>query len=367
MSGRIPVDRDRCLNFWRGVDTARPLISFWVGTFSITDLYPHSMRSLPDGILDPRQLTFELFDQDYCDLYEKNLASSSDTPWAAFPIMTIPWLEAILGCPIVKKEDNIWADPREISLADFADSPVDLENNIWLEKLLEFTGWLVELSAGRFPVSVSLLRGPSDLLSAVRTPSQMCIDFIDHPDLVLEAMERVTTAWIRAACLQMDLIPSYMDGYSFGQIFLWAPGKCSWFQDDAVALMSPDHYVKFLLPFEKQIASSLPFSGIHLHPRSLFVVDELINIPGLDVIEINYESYGPHLEEMLGTFVKIVSKKRLVVWGEFSDGDLRFLRDNLPSKNLCLQVNVPTAEFARKKSILMNELWNDYEKEPDNN
>jgi len=359
---RITTEIDRCLSFWEGGDSIRPLISFWIGSFSIPDLYPNSMSSLPDGQLDPRQLTFDLFRQDYCDLLEKNVDANSDTPWSAFPIMTIPWLEAILGCPIIKKENNIWADPRDITLEEFAASPVDLQNNLWLEKLLEFTGWLVELSGERFPVSVSLLRGPSDLLSAVRTPSQMCVDFYDHPDHVLKAMEHITDAWIKTARLQMNIIPPYMEGYSFGQIFLWAPKKCAWFQDDALALMSPDHYRKFLLPFEKQIASSIPFSGIHLHPRSLFVIDELINIPDLDVIEINYESYGPSLSEMLREFDKILKEKRLVIWGDFSVRDLQFLRNNVPSNNLCLQINVPTAELAQQKLIFIKELWNDHEK-----
>lgn len=357
MHKELFVDTERCLNFWNGGDSDRPLISFWIGTFSIPDLYPQSMKLLPDGELHPYQLTFDLFRQDYKDLFEKNLDSKSDIPWAAFPIMTIPWLEAILGCPIIKKGDNIWADPIDVSLEEFVLHPVRLENNQWLNKLLEFTGWLVELSDRRFPISVSLLRGPSDLLSATRKPTQMCLDFYDHPELILNAMKQITNIWIKTAHLQMDLIPSYMNGYSFGQIYLWAPKKCAWFQDDALALVSPSHYKHFLLPYEVQIASSIPYSGIHLHPRSLFVVDDLIDIPELDVIEINYEPFGPSLNEMLQEFKKILAKKRLVLWGEFSDQDLIFLEHNLPARNLCLQLNVPTVEKAHQKLLSINKIW----------
>jgi hypothetical protein len=316
------------------------------------------MENLPDGVLDPGEMSFETFQQDYQDLFEKNLGSQSDTPWSAFPIMTIPWLEAILGCPIIKKGNNIWADPVCAALDEFVSYPVEMKDNKWLDLLLEFTGWLVEYSNGRFPVSVSLLRGPSDLLSALRGPTQMCLDFYDHPDLVLKAMGQITEIGIKTAGRQIELIPSYMNGYSFGQIYLWSPDQCSWFQDDALALVSPDHFQYFLLPFEKRIAASLPFSGIHLHPRSLFVIDDLLSIPDLDVIEINYESFGPSLNEMLQYFIKVTRKKRLVLWGDFSESDLVFLKENLPVKNLCLQIIAPSAEAARTRMMSVSEIWN---------
>jgi hypothetical protein len=56
--------------------------------------------------------------------------------------------------------------------------------NPWLAKLLEFTEGLAALSAGRFPVALALMRGPLDLLSALRGPERMVFDLFDEPQAV---------------------------------------------------------------------------------------------------------------------------------------------------------------------------------------
>ena len=358
MGAGISFNSENCLDFWANKPIQHPLISFWVGTFSIPDLYPNCMKLLPDGPLSAKDIDLELCRMDYESLFEKNLETMSDTPWSAFPLMTIPWVEAILGCPINKNGINIWAESPDENLEQFLSRSIDLDNNAWLQKLLEFTQWLVDLSASRFPVSVSLMRGPSDLLSALRGPSQMCLDFYDSPDLVLKVMEKLTDLWIKIAHRQMALIPPFMEGFGFGQIYLWGLKKCAWFQDDAVALLSPKHYRRFLLPFEETIAASLPASGIHLHPQSLFVVDDLITIPDLDVIEINYEPTGPTLKDLLPCIQKIVAEKCLVLWGDFSEEDLSLLKQNVSTGNLCLQINVDFAQSAQSKLALVKKIWN---------
>jgi hypothetical protein len=357
MEKGIAVDTESCLDFWNGQAVDRPLISFWIGTFSIPDLYPISMSRLPDGQLTPDDIDFNLFEEDYISLFEKNLGSCSDAPWGAFPLMTIPWVEAILGCPIIKKGNNIWAEPQDGELIQLLSMPFDLVENPWLDRLLDFIHWLVALSSDRFPVTASLMRGPSDLLSAMRTPSQMCLDLIDFPDIVAQILERLTGLWIQVANKQLENIPPYEDGYCFGQIFLWGHKKGAWFQDDAVALLSPKHYRQFLLPCEREIAAALPSSGIHLHPGSLYVVDDLVGIPDLDVIEINYESYGVTLEKMMPYLVKVTENKRLVLWGDFNVDDLAFLKNHLSPKNLCLQMNMADAETAKKMMDTVNEIW----------
>jgi hypothetical protein len=357
MDDRLKFQAKRCLDFWEGQVSNRPLISFWVGSFSIPDLYPFSMSRLPDGTLTADDIVLEIFRDDYQRLYTNNLGTGSDVPWAAFPIMTIPWLEAILGCTIQKSGNNIWAEPLPGTLEQIPTRRIDLGGNAWLEKLLEFTQWLIDFSAGRFPVSAALMRGPSDLLSAMRGSTQMCLDIIDRPDAVKKIMGDLAEFWIKVAQQQIDLIPPFDGGYSFGQIYLWGREKGAWFQDDAVALLSPKHFKQFLFPFEKRIASALPKSGIHLHPRTLFVVDDLLDIADLGVIEVNYEPYGVTLKDMLPYLIKAVRRKRVVLWGDFNEQDLIFLKENLPAQNLCLQMNVGSAEKARSAMALVNSIW----------
>lgn len=357
MAKELYFDKERCLNFWAGGNADRPLISFWIGTFSISDLYPNSMELLPDGKLQPDQIKIEFFQRDYKDLFEKNSRSLSDVPWAAFPIMTIPWLEGILGCQIMKKGSNIWAEPIVKDYDQILNNEFDLDNNPWVDKLLEFTKWLVDYSEGRFPISTCLMRGPSDLLSAMRSPTRMCLDFYDFPDKVSLALDRLADFWIKIAKFQHDLIPKFMGGYSFGQIYLWGEEKCGWFQDDTIALLSPKFYEQYLLPCEQVLSASIPLTGIHLHPDSLFVIEHLKNIPTLDVIEINYEPTGPSLSKMLPYLEQVVDHKKLVLWGDFNDKDLKFLRLELPARNLCLQIIAESPEIAQFKKEKIEHIW----------
>ena len=357
MPEKLNFDEERCLNFWEGGNSDRPLISFWIGSFLISDLYPNSMNLLPNGSLLPHQIQMELFQQDFGDLFKKNSHSVSDVPWAAFPIMTIPWLEAILGCQIMKKGSNIWAEPFVEDYEQFINYDIDLQNNPWLDKLLDFTKWLVSFAEGLFPVSTCLMRGPSDLLSALRSPSRMCLDFYDFPEKVSLALDKITDVWIKVAKFQHELIPEFMGGYSFGQIYLWGKEKCGWFQDDAIALLSPKFYKQYFLPREEIISASLPRTGIHLHPNSLFVIDQLTKLPGLDVIEINYEPTGPSLKEMLPYLEQVTDHKKLVLWGDFSNQDLKFLRAALPAKNLCLQIIAENPGIAQSKKEKILNVW----------
>ena len=91
------------------------------------------------------------------------------------------------------------------------------------------------------------------------------------------------------------------------------------------------------------MAQSLPITGIHLHPAPLFTVDELLAMPALKVIEVNLDVNGPPLERLIPQFQRILQRKNLAIWGEFSRDDFVLLRDSLPSAGLAVQIMAPTA------------------------
>ena len=74
----------------------------------------------------------------------------------------------------------MWAKPWLDSYAEIEQMGLPIYR-AWLEKLVGFTQWLVRLSDGRFPVALSLMRGPADLLSAVRGAEKAIYDLYDFP------------------------------------------------------------------------------------------------------------------------------------------------------------------------------------------
>jgi hypothetical protein len=270
--------------------------------------------------------------------------------------MVLPWVEAIVGCPVQHRGNNLWAEAWLESYDSLEDGQVPI-NAAWLEQLVAFTRWLVDLSAGRFPVALGLMRGPADLLAAVRGASKSIYDLVDLPAHVQRTLSSLTDAWIDTARAQHACIPAFAGGYSFSVQNLWARQPGGWFQDDSIAFWSPKLYRRFAQPCELRLSTCVPVKGIHLHPAALFVVDDLLALPELDVIEINIDDVGPRARDLIPEFRKILARKRLLIWGAFNHDDLVAMCDGLPTAGLALQVMADTPEQVRSLIEEVKEVW----------
>lgn len=125
--------------------------------------------------------------------------------------MVVPWVEAIAGCPLYHKRGNFRAE-HGLDYGHLAELKIHQD---WLEKLVEFTQWLAELSDGRFPVALCLMRGPADLLAALRGAERSIYDLIDYPQQVDPALQILTDIWIQVAHAQLEHIPAFAGGYCF--------------------------------------------------------------------------------------------------------------------------------------------------------
>jgi hypothetical protein len=353
----IPLpDLASCVAFWDRTPVDRPLLTAWVGSFDISHLYPAGLSRLPEGLLTPDAVAPELFAEDYERLYAAHRDTGADAPWAAFPVMVLPWVEAICGCPIYHRGGHIWAEPWLEDYAAAGDGDWLLHAG-WLERLLGFQRWLARLSAGRFPTALSLMRGPTDLLAAIRGAQRLIYDYYDRPEEVSHALLRLADAWVRIAQAQRSVVGPFAGGYSFSVQTLWSPQPGGWFQDDALAYSSPGFWRAFSLEPARRLARCMPRTGIHLHGQALYTVDDLLEIPELAVIEVNLDDVGPRIAQMLPVFQRIAAHKRLFVWGALTDDDLCLLREGLPAAGLALQLSAPTAEGARARLERAKAIW----------
>lgn len=350
-------DLKRCEIFWARQSTDRPLLSCLVGSYAMVKNYPHGVAQIPNGLIQPTDINLESLRPDYENLFVQQERAGVDVPWAAYPLISIPWVEAILGCPIYNSGGNMVAKSWVTDYRQLIEYEIQ-PNNPWLNKLIEYQQFLVHLSNGRFPVANSLMRGPLDLLGAVRGSERMCLDVYDRPDALGAPLQRLTDLWIQVAQAQMAVIPPFAGGYSFGQIDLWSRRQGGWFQDDAMALWSPRLYQRHIRACEERLSKCMPATGIHLHPHSLFTVDELTEMPALGVIEINYEKpYGMPLSEMLPYLERAIQKKCLTIWGEFDTDDLHMLAEHLPANGLSLHIIGETSESIQTIVEQVEHIW----------
>ena len=342
--------------FWERAEADRPLLATWVGSYVAADLHPIGLARLPEGELRPTDVRCEYFREDFENLWRSHAIAAADVPWSAYPIMVFPWAEAVAGCQVIHREGNVWAEPWLDSREALRD--VEMRPRLdWLEKLVEFTDWLVAWADDRCPVAVSLLRGPADLLAAVRGADRSILDLVDEPEVVDRALGLLTDLWLEVARAQLARLRPFAGGYGWNIQSLWSEEPGGWFQDDAIAFWSPALYRENAAPHEARLSRWAPRTGIHLHSAAIFTVDELLKMPDLGVIEMNLDVSGLTIPEMIPAFQRILATQRLFVWGHFSRDDLVAMRQSLPTRGLALQLMAETPEEVRTMVRQAEELW----------
>lgn len=336
--------------FWDRRDIGRPLLGINLG-FTLQYRFPRLMETISPGLMKPEDIRIDLFLEDCDRLYETH-QNMGDYPLASAPFVGIPWMEAIMGCPIVASPSSFWAEHYVDDWKSWHWQQPTMENP-WVQKLLELMTALVAHSRGRYPVAPTLMRGPLDILAAMRGGATMPLDFFDEPDLMVKFLEMCANVHIEVGKAQLALIPDSSEGYMAGDAALrsWAPGKIVWLQEDAMALLSPSLYSQFIYPLDKRISSEYPCTVFHLHGSALWAIDELLQIPEIDVIELNLEDASCDIEGTFAGWKKIQAHKPLVIWrmygDDFSDWLERVLRE-IPSNGVSIQVSTNNEDEGKK-------------------
>jgi hypothetical protein len=336
--------------FWNHEEMDRPSWGVTLGFFA-NEAYPRLMAKMPSGPIQPENILIPELLQDFDARWEAQ-QGIGDFPFTCSPFPAIPWLEAIAGCPIMASPTSFWAEP---CLADFRtwQWPSRVLENPWVQKLLEVMQALVEHASGRYQVSPTLMRGPADILAAMRGASQFALDFLDTPEHIRPALEQCAAIWCEMAQAQLALIPTSSEGYIALESSLraWAPERLLWLQEDAMALLSPTLYSTFVLPVDGHLASLFPAVAFHLHGNALWAIEDLIHIPDIDILELNLEAA---LCDVPGTFAgwkRIQQHKPLVMWRLYDKDFPRWLervQREFPARGLSIQVTVRNLEDARQ-------------------
>ncbi len=301
------------------------------------------MAKIPPGPVHPEDIPVEEFLMD-CDNGFILAQDIGDFPYTCGPFSGIPWLEAIAGCRIMASPTSFWAEPCCDCLSDWHPTG-NFTQSPWGRKLLELMSALVEHSGGRFQASPTLMRGPFDILAAIRGATEVVFDLVDDPGSVATALGHAARIWEEIGRAQLELIPESNNGYVAldGALRSWAPDKLLWLQEDAMALISPDLYRRHVLPVDRMLSGKFPCVAFHLHGSALWAIDDLVRVPEIDVLELNLEDAACDLEGTFAGWKKIQRRKPLVVWRRYeSDFDPwleRLLRELAPG-GLTIQVSV---------------------------
>lgn len=345
----LPERLDRLARWWRR-ENDRPLIGFTLGSYYPLHRYPRGAARLPEGVVRPEDVAVADFLDDTDRLFEMHEQAGGDLVFSAAPFMGLPWVEASLGCGVVA--DHGAGSLRSTPPPDFARHPV-VPNfspaNPWVAKMLEFIPALAARSAGRYPVGVTLMRGISDLLSALYGGGDFVLRMMDAPEEIHAVVGRLTEYWIAFGRCLLDRLPLFHGGTGSFFYSLWAPGHMIWLQEDASALLSPALYEEFIYPADCCIARAFEHAIIHLHPTRFIPAKHLVQ-SSLGAIELHIDFDGPRAAALESHYRAVLDSKPLLVWGDVTEPDLDFLLTQLPHRGLAVNVIVESVEQARALS-----------------
>jgi len=344
MSGKSPSELlSRHEGFLNLRPTDRPLLGFWRGGYYPVEQCPHGVGAWREGEpLAPSDVRFEAFREDYERLYRLHAAARDDFFFVASAYWGIPWMEAILGCPVFAGRETCWSKADAGASERLAKRPFNLEHNPWFARLAEFTERLISLAGGRFPVCAPLLRGPGDCAAALFGAETFISGLMDNSETMRQALEHCSDA--RSAVIEAlhAILPSWQGTYAAGGYTskMWCGRRIGYHQEDSAAFLNPRLFKEFLLPLHRHAMKVAEVNFIHLHSACLYPVEILLQDGCYDVLEVNldHKGAGPDAAKLAPTFRAIQERGvPLILWGHLEMEEWAFMLRQLNPTGLSLQ------------------------------
>jgi len=331
--------------FYAMANERGPLVGFYLDSYYPLKRY-RTEAFLPHGPLAADDVPVEPFLPEYERLWRSYEEWGGDFIWAGAAFWGVPWVEALAGCGVFADQQT--GSTRSLPPGGFRgaeDLPAFDPGSPWARKAREFLRRLRERGAGAFPLGTTLMRGISDLLSALYGGPEFLFRLMDHPGEQRRLIRALTDLWIAFARDQLAEIPDFHGGVGSYFYSMWLPGRGVFLQDDASALMSPQLYGEFIYPAVVEIAGAFDTTVMHLHPSTYIPVDFLVDSP-VTAIELHIDLGGPSAEDLYAYYRKIQNRKPLLIWGDLSGADLEFIARRVDRRSLALMPVVSTREQA---------------------
>lgn len=297
-------------NFWNKERADRPLVGVYdedvyMPINFLRQPFPRS-TVVPDNVTESTVMT----EYEYC--FRERSVSCDDFMAFSAPWRGVPWLEACCACPVRFSEGSLAPGHFVKDPADFADLPIPACNG-WFDRMRQETERLHRQQPADCWISPSILRGPSDVLSAMRGLKEFYMDLHDNPQAVVDAGARVNALLIKSLDMHYSIVQPKLGG--FGHIFgYWSPGKTIVIQEDVMGMCSPNMYRDLFMQNNAELVRHLGKHVIfHLHSTGFQHYRHVLNIPGIAGLEMVLESIGPTAVDLVPVFREILEKSRLML------------------------------------------------------
>ena len=269
-------------------------------------------RPFTKATVSPEDISEALVRTEYEHSFAKRKVHSDDFFAFSAAWRGVPWLEACCGCPVRYAEGSLAPGHFVEAGRDLADLPIPAPNG-WFECMRRETERLQADQPFDCWISPSILRGPSDVLAAMRGLKEFYMDLHDEPQAIADAAARVNRLLIKALDMHYSTVKPKLGGY--GHIFgYWAPGKTVAIQEDVMGMCSPEMYRDIFMRNNAELVRHLgQHVFFHLHTTGCKHYRYVLDIPGIAGLEMAFESIGPTAVDLVPVFREILERSRLIL------------------------------------------------------
>ena len=249
-----------------------------------------------------------------------------------------------IGCEPVFAEGTVWYKPFISDWSTASEVKLDPENK-WWKLTQEFAREGMKRGRGKFLVSMPDLIENLDTIASLREIGKLLVDLVDNSKYVHRCQEKILRLWFECYDELYNILEGKEEGICFSAFSTWAPGKMAKLQCDMSAMISPNMFDEFVVPYLEKQCQWLDYSFYHLDgPDAVKHLDSLLSIKELDGIQWTPGAGQPGLEskKWFEIYHKIQSaEKKLWLLGIPKDSIKELLKELSP-KGLCIWTTCST-------------------------
>jgi len=271
-------------------EAQRRMRAYWQG--EIFDRACVSVRAPKDGTRPARRSLIVAEDFDFARAVDEFEAWAGQTYFggeampALMPNYGPDQWAGFLGAELsmVPDMDTSWAEPLAGIGGDFPELRLDPANR-WWKAIIALTELAADRGESKFLLSAIDTHSNLDCLSALRGPSQLCIDLIERPEQVWHALKQVESLYEPLYDALFAAGRMHARG-STSWLEMWSEGRTQAIQCDFCYMISPDHFRRFALPWLEYEMSCLDHAVYHMDgPGQIRHLDDLLTLPNLHTIQ----------------------------------------------------------------------------------
>ena len=240
-----------------------------------------------------------------------------------------------------------WAKPR---VKDWTNEPpltLDPDNHYWKE-WMRFAEMAGERGAGKWIVQTADLHTNGDALSALRSPEELCIDLIEHPDEIKKRLDECVVIWKQVVDESCAAIAKYSGGVQSCWLTAAVRGKYTSLQNDFCCMVGPDMFREFFQEMTRQEAAHLDRSIYHWDgPGAIPHMEALCEIEELDMLQWTPGSGQKPMAEWID-LLKDVQDRGKGLWIGCGAHEVEPIMKQLKPEGVIIQCGAGSPEEARE-------------------